>query len=687
MRFFADIPIYFLPLIAGGCLLLALFFYQKQDWLSGEKRGLKYALIALRTALLFCIAALLFGIFFEKNEVKEDLPILAILKDNSSSMLAHKDSLEVKDIYQNIAQQIQDKAKGKYEIVEIDFPSESSGFNGTSSDLSTPLKNAFQSFANQNLGGVIMLSDGQYNRGVDPIYEAQNYANVPIYTLGLGDTTTKKDQYIRSVRANSTAFLDNDFPVEVVVSADDFLGASTKLSVYKGDQVVSSQQVNFKSNRATVRVNFQLAAKEVGVNRYRVVLDRLKNESTYQNNVQSFYVEVLEKKKKVLLLTAAPHPDIAAIKAVYEGINGVELESTLVKDFKNNLESYDYVVFHEPGHPAASVAFKAAQQSKTPCLYIVGIGSKPNAINQGTLGLRLITNGQTDQVEPYFESNYQGLILTDETRNEFRTWPALTTWFGEHQINSAAKIVMRQRIGPVKKKDPLFYIFNDGNKEIGVCLGTGLWRWRLAEYHSKESFDHFNEFIDGVGQVLMANKNKQEFEVVIPPRILAQDDFTGRAFLYNAAGQLAKNAKIQLRLKNEQGKVNVLEFSEMESMYSLNAGRLNPGIWSWTTTAKLDGKAYTKSGQSVVIESDLETMLVQANHDVLEQISTLTGGKFFSGKQRSALIDELAHAEGMNSLGREERIQKNIIEWWPLLLMIAFLAGAEWVIRRIFGGY
>ncbi|MDZ7849120.1 MAG: hypothetical protein U5L96_21695 [Owenweeksia sp.] len=50
-------------------------------------------------------------------------------------------------------------------------------------------------YYNQNLAGVVMLTDGIYNRGSDPAYAARSLP-FPIYSVGFGDTTVPRDLFI-----------------------------------------------------------------------------------------------------------------------------------------------------------------------------------------------------------------------------------------------------------------------------------------------------------------------------------------------------------------------------------------------------------------------------------------------------------------------------------------------------------
>src|SRR5690606_14545294 len=119
---------------------------------------------------------------------------------------------------------------------ESDFAEDESDF----AQLFDVLGNSYE---NRNLGAVIVAGDGIYNRGDYPVYPAGEL-NVPVYAVALGDTTVYKDAGIKSVKHNKIVFTGNAFQTEVNVQATRMQGAQLKVSVYDGNKVVESKQIN-----------------------------------------------------------------------------------------------------------------------------------------------------------------------------------------------------------------------------------------------------------------------------------------------------------------------------------------------------------------------------------------------------------------------------------------------------------
>ena len=77
-------------------------------------------------------------------------------------------------------------------------------------DYSDLFKDIDDKFYNTNLAALILASDGLFNKGSHPLYYpfAEKY---PIYSVGLGDTTTKNDFFFHDTRINEIAFLGTPF--------------------------------------------------------------------------------------------------------------------------------------------------------------------------------------------------------------------------------------------------------------------------------------------------------------------------------------------------------------------------------------------------------------------------------------------------------------------------------------------
>ena len=185
---------------------------------------------------------------------------------------------------------------------------------GQRSDITGALKRIANRYEGSRIGGVTLVSDGIYNSGISPLYSAYNF---PVYTVGIGDTMQHIDVAIKNVSYNKIAYQGNKFPLRVEVIVKNLKDSPISATVVQRGKVVDKQTKVSKDNQLLV-FDFQPLASEQGIQKVDIQLDVKEGEYNTQNNRASVFVEVVEGKKKILVIASAPHPDIKALREVVE---------------------------------------------------------------------------------------------------------------------------------------------------------------------------------------------------------------------------------------------------------------------------------------------------------------------------------------------------------------------------------
>ena len=193
-------------LLLGAGYAAALYYRDRTFDESSSRSGLfKWGMAIFRFLVVTIIAILLMSPFIRYRNTKTYKPIIAILQDNSESI---RNSFKPADsvAYFKKLQQLTDKLSGKYDVVTYAFGNElkkTSEFALTSkvTNISDAIENINDLYYNQNLGAVIIASDGIYNQGINPVYSATK-STYTIYTVALGDTTIPKDLHFGNVYYN-----------------------------------------------------------------------------------------------------------------------------------------------------------------------------------------------------------------------------------------------------------------------------------------------------------------------------------------------------------------------------------------------------------------------------------------------------------------------------------------------------
>lgn len=693
MRFVSDISIWWLLPWLGISIFIAHFLYSKENWI--KELGSRWMLTfkSLRASGLFLLGVLFIGILFEAISIRVEKPVFITMVDNSSSMKNYKDSVTVKLKIQSFNNKLIERFGDKFELHTITVGSEvkSPGridFSENTSALSEGFESIHSNFYSRNIGGIAFISDGNFNKGSNPLYSAEKIDLTPIFTVGVGDTTPKKDQYIKNIASNEIAFLKNKFPVEVDLEGIKMGKSNVTVSILNNGKSVASQSVNFSNGTYDYKhVSFLLEADKVGYQQYTVSISKAGGEYTYSNNTRNFYIEILDARSKVLLLAGAPHPDVAALKSVIEKDENLDVTSFLVKDWKRDLKKVDLVIYHEPGIQYDESVMTLIRDAKIPILYCVGPNTSNSIIQKLKIGLITPNGNQFDEVQGKINTGFQKFEVSTELQNSMNYYPPLKTKFGDVKLAAGNDVLLFQRIGSIQKNDPMIYFGENQNVKFGVIYGEGIWKWKMNEYIRTSESKNFTELIQKISQFLVVKQNTSALRVTFPKRFTIDEDVEVKAEFYNESMELITKPIIELKLKDEKNKSDKYQFGAVSNFYKLSLGKLKPGKYEWTASCKYNGKNYSKSGVFIVENIQLENIESAADHNLLNQIAKQSNGQFYELKNINQLLNDIAKRKDIAEMSYSEVSFNDLIDYKWLFFLIVLIFGTEWFLRRWFGGY
>lgn len=691
MTVFADISLFWLIPWAIVCLILAFFYYRKQRQVEGVPAWVRSLLTGLRAVALFFLGVLLFSILIESNVSKLEKPVMIVLVDNSSSMLNYKDSSDVKNTVDKFQKELKSKYSDKFDVVTYNVDEEvrtdDFNFSGSVSNLDAGFQHIYNQYYNRNIGGICFISDGNFNKGNSPQYTAEKIALTPVFTVGVGDTTRKMDHLIRNVSANDIAFFKNQFPIEVDIESSKMGQIDVEVQLFQEGELIDSKIVDYKGDAIEFQhVSFLVDANRIGFVNYTIQLQKVRSESTWENNSRSIYVEVIDSRSKILMLSESPHPDVAAIKQVLDQDANAEVTSTLIDDWDGSLKDIELLVWHGAGVKARPNVVEAIKKAKVPVWYLSPVKASSNQVSALGIGLKVPSDRRTDDVQGYANSGFQLFEISEKVDQMLEKAPPVAVKYGTTTTEGGTAL-LSQRIGPVKKKDPIFLFGNTSKSKYAAFLGEGLWRWRLSEYARTKKHEGFEELIQKTAQYLAVKKNTDPFRVNLPKRFTTNDDVYIQSEFYNEAFEPITTPEIQLELKNEENKVIPYSFAKNSSNYSLGLGKLAAGRYSWKASTKFNGKRYVKEGVFIVEDVSLESLATNADHNLLRLMSDASSGKFYSLNGMDQLLTDIGKRDDIVTISYDETDYSDLIDWKWIFALIALLLAVEWFLRRYFGAY
>ena len=683
--------------IALGLIYALVLYFRDQSFRDRSDR-LNWLLGIFRFLTVSALAILLLEPFLKSIETQTKKPIVVLAQDQSESVSAEMDEAEL-TAYQAEFNTLKNTLGEQYEVKDYAFGSEvregvDFDFSDKVSNLSEALNGIYDLYSNQNLGAIVLATDGIYNEGSNPVYAGTQLA-VPIYTVALGDTTAKKDVIIKRVFHNRIAYLGDKFSVQVDVSAKNCIGANTRLMVYKvqngGTQKLAERPVNIDRNDFFKTEEVILDAENVGVQRYRIVVNQVNGEEITANNSKDIFVDVLDARQKVLIVANAPHPDLTALKQTINSNKNYEAEVGYVNKLKKKIEDYDFVILHQlPSlvNDALGV-INNLKKNKIPHLFIVGTQTDLRRFNVAQNLITIQGDGKnTDEVQARIAPNFNLFTLSEEVNNQMTDFVPLIAPFGEYEVGANTQTLLYQRIGKIDTEKPLLVFGEEDGIKRGVLTGEGVWKWRLFNYLQEQNHEVFDEVIGKSVQYVSLKEDKRRFRVSLAKNIFKENEaIFFDAELYNNSYELINEPDVSLVITSEEGNDFNFTFNKTDKAYTINAGIFPVGNYTFHSNVFYGGEQLSYQGQFSVQPIQLEIYETTANHNLLKVLSDKFGGQLIYPGQVSSIANFMADQKTIVPVIYESSKTQSVINLRWIFFLLLTLLTVEWFLRRYFGAY
>lgn len=660
-----DYPWYFvlLCLLAGAAYAAGLYYVGRRSF----GKGVNALLATLRFVAVSAIALLLLAPVARRTVHERQKPLVVLVDDRSQSVGMSADSAFT---LSSLAEAIDGECRW---VLNADTT------NTGQTDISAMLE------APPDAAAIVLASDGIYNRGQNPTTTAERLG-VPVYTVALGDTTVRRDAALANVRHNRIAYLGNTFPVEITVGAHRLKNHSAQLAISDGrGRKVASQPIDYTDNDFGTTLTFNIPAETKGLQKYVVSLSLAEGETVSENNVATFYTDVIDGRRKVAIVGNSPHPDLAALKGAVESNPNYEARVMLAEELatgkvnKVKDSSYSLVVFHNL--PSATHQLPTEMEG-LPQVFVIGCQTDLPRFNALHSGLEIASKvKKSSEVTAVFNDRFAlfGLDVTDGAALE--QLPPLDAPFGEGKSSPSLQSLLTARLGSIDTRQPLVAALAQGRRHCVFIWGEGLWKWRLGDFQNNGSHEHFDRLVGQIVNFTAITDQHERFIVETERHYSDNDEVTVSAQLYNDAYEPFNTPDAIFTLKGDSidGDYN---FSRSGDGYTLALGCLPEGLYHYTAQTQYNGETLTTEGSFAVEALHLEQANLTADHSLLRTISAITGGEMYYPTNLSSLASRLSDLKPV--IYTHTRFAELVNLPWVLLLII-LLFGAEWVLRKYHG--
>jgi len=673
-------------LLISLAAVVALGFVVFKYFVGTKKRtGSIYFLAALRFVSIFVLLLLLINPKIKQQQFEIVKPQLLIAIDQSVSIdyLEKGDSVKLfaKYLINNPKLQerfsIQTYGFGK-ELSRIDL--DSLAFNKQQTNISKVF-NSLEKLNSSNQTAIVLLSDGNQTVGEDFQYFTSKETS-GIFPVVIGDTTAQTDLSISNLNVNKYAFLNNKFPIEVIVNYSGNTPVQSKFEIKSGNSVLFTKTIDFNSEDNFEIITTTLTANKLGTFLYEAAITPLTSEKNTINNNRKFGIEVIDERTSVLILTSVSHPDLGMLKKSIESNEQRQVKIEFIENYtKTKLNDFQLVILYQPNGRFKQV-FEDIRTKNLNSFIITGTQTDWDFLNSAQQNFSKAHTGQSQEIFPIYNENYTQFQFENLG---FVQFPPLVDVFGSLRFkNETFSPMLFQQLEGIPTKYPLLATFQNNSSKQAVLFGENIWKWRAESYLNKGLFDQFDTFMGKLVQYLSATQNRDRLTFEAESFYLENEEINISAQYFDQNYRFNPDGQLEILIKNLSSNEGLeIQMLPGNNQFKVQIENLKPGDYSFEIKEQASG--ISGSGTFSILGFNVEQQFSGAN---LAKLQSLAKN---NQEGLNFLNDPEAMVTGLIADNRFVSMQKNrektlyLISWKFLLALLVLSLGTEWFIRKYLG--
>lgn len=687
-------------LIVGFGLIISYTFFIYKTTLPLVGKFQKGFLILIRTLVLSLLLLLLFDPILKITTTNKIEPENLVFIDNSKSISEFTSAEELEEVNKLILQ-LENDLVGKTNIFSFgsslerieDFQSSNINFNNSATQFNLIIDRIKKT---KNLSSVVIISDGINNEGKNPQNSFNEFA-IPIYAVGIGDTSTFVDLAIEQLNSNEFLYTERQTEVEAIIRNENLSDQNANVQFFDNDKLISTKSITL-SKSGINRIKFPYQSSSEGEHKLtvKVLLDT--DEKNISNNTKSKLINILASKKKIALLAGGPSPDLAMIvKSIkknedFELIKIIEIGKDLFYDNRkdlNILRESDLIFL--VGFPSieSDISFIKEVESiileENKSVFI----TLANTIDYTKLSyLQKVLPFRINNIsDKYYElqvttKNFGSSLLgnSDNIKDLWNKLPPIFLNQTEIIPSVSSEILVTDNLG---NNLPIIFTGNNSNQKSLVITASNIWRWQLKNINNE--YKVFDNFILNAIKWLSIYGDDQYFSINIAKKSFnLGESIIFNAYLFNETLEPLNNEKIILKVGNNE--INKeFNFSQIaDGIYETEIKLDTPGKYSYSAELKNNSRNLKSITGSINIEPiELELLEGRLNSNLLESISKNSGGIYTNIEETDYLIPQLNKNYEENIIYKkiDNELRLSILEL--ILLVLVLLFSIEWITRKV----
>ncbi len=542
----------------------------------------------------------------------------------------------------------------------------------------------------------LIISDGANNSGSDPSRMAQRL-KMPIYTIGIGSDKPFRDLMVLQALSNRTVYQGSIVPVEVKYRILGCKGESVSVSISGSDGVVIDRQtIVVSSDFIDGEAEFDIPIEKSGRQRFKAQISTLEGEISTANNSRSFFLDVLGRRMRVLLIAGLPDNSLGDLVRRLSDDDRIELiqRTSNKRGFyeggypnQDELKDVDVVLFHHfPTAYTNSVKFDAFVNDLNALELPVGFFDGADIAVRKFGDLSGILPVKPNPRRPKLAWGkvvplQRHAIITPteevETVSNWGTLPPLRFSPGKYEVSPDAVAVAGFQFADGRGSTPAIVISERGGRKSLAVMAQDLWRWGLDKPGDEGEIE---PLLQRMMRWLAVRKTGKQVEIQFEKEIYSNHEtvrFT--AFVQNENYEPLDGAVVGAEIIQD-GKVG-----SQITMEGQGGGRYVASFQPWRegdynihVVADVNQQRIGERTAKVAVEAfNIELLDAVYNRGLLQMISDVSGGAFVDFTAADSMLGaiNLPAIETSESQKYETRGK-----WWLLAVIIGLLS-VEWFIR------
>jgi hypothetical protein len=697
--------------IATALILLAGAFAVYRYTLPPVSSVRRSILWTLRGVALILLVFLLFEPVLTYLMSRKQSPTIALLVDHSASVTgnAEKDS-HASFLRRWLTSSAARELSARSQLREFTFadsareanPDEIAHltFAGVGTDIAGAIAQTEKALAGENLAAVVVVSDGAYNSGENPVRVAAE-SPVPLYAVGVGDTSASRDAVISQMLTNEIAYVGSTVPVELRVRARGLKGRQSILRLLgpQGHEF-GRQLVQFSDDDSEQSVSLSFTTDRPGDLRIVAALDSVPGETLLDNNRRSVIVRVLENKSRVLLFSGPVTPDLTILRQTLEEDSTLQVQlfaESMGSDLlyhetspgNEDLGKADLIILlNFPSRNTSDATLQRVAQAVTtgnvPLLFFAGPQLSAGKLQTLASSLPFSPSKQAfgeERVLLRAAAAHPALSGKTPLPREWSDLPPAVGGLGNFVVKPSAQIAVklsRESIG-LTEDEPAVALWQTGPKHGAAFFCWGLYRWRM-ENNAVVTASFYDQLISRVVAWLIAPVEEQRVKIRTTKRLYAGGEkvqFVGQVYGSDLAPR--DDATISLRVTSGARSEVVAMRNRGNGRYEGELSPWSEGEYEFNGTASIQSDTLGSDHGLFAVEAfNIELVDTRARFDVLQAMATVSHGHFVPLSRADSLFSTLTFTPRVVSSHREIPLWNRALMIWIIIGLLA----AEWIIRK-----